>query len=183
MGTGLTGGMFVSAETVAEVGFDAAQAGLMGLARGGWLAGASREAFGELGRGLARVGPAPAVSRLVEVQFGTMATRSGSAVLPLRWQVTGAGGGLFPALDADITLAPYGESGTLIALAGVYRPPLGTIGAALDRVVLRRVAVVTVRRFVRRVEEAIADPAAATAPAAGIVERGVWRFPVVPEEA
>jgi hypothetical protein len=174
--------MFVSAETVAEVGFEAALARLTGLAQGGWLAGASREAFGELGRGLARVGPAPVVSRLVEVQFGTMATRTGSAVLPLRWQAAGAGGGLFPALDADITLAPCGESRTLIALAGVYRAPLGPVGAALDRVVMRRVAVATVRRFVRGVEEAIADPAAATAPVAGILERGVRRFPV-PDEA
>jgi hypothetical protein len=102
-------------------------------------------------------------------------------VLPLRWQAAGTGGGLFPALDADITVAPYGESKTLIALAGVYRAPLGPVGAALDRVVLRRVAVATVRRFVRRVDEAIADPAAATAPVAGIVEGGVRRFPVVAE--
>lgn len=173
----------MSAETVADVGFDAAQARLAGLAQGGWLADASREAFGELGRGLARVGPMPAVSRLVEVQFGTMATRSGSAVLPLRWQAAGAGGGLFPALDADITVAPYGSAGTLIALAGVYRAPLGPVGVALDRVVMRRVAVATVRRFVRRVEEAIADPAAATAPVAGIFEHGVRRFPMVAEEA
>jgi len=175
--------MFVSAEAVAEVGFDAAQARLTGLARGGWLAGASQEAFGELGRGLARVGPAPAVSRLVEVQFGTIVTHGGSAVLPLRWQAAGTGSGLFPALDADITVAPYGEAATLIALAGVYRPPLGPVGAALDRVVLRRVAVATVRQFVRRVEEAIADPAAATAPAAGIFDRGVRRFPMALEEA
>jgi hypothetical protein len=175
--------VFVSAEAVAEVGFDAARTRLTGLAQGGWLADASREAFGELGRGLARVGPVPVVSRLVEVQFGTMATHGGSAVLPLRWQAAGTGGGLFPALDADITVAPYGESRTLIALAGVYRPPLGTVGAALDRVLMRRVAVATVRRFVGRVEEAIADPAAATAPVAGIFERGVRRFPMVPEEA
>jgi hypothetical protein len=174
--------VFVSAETVAGVGFEAARARLTGLARGGWLAGASREAYGELGRGLARVGPSPTVSRLVEVQFGTMVTHSGSAVLPLRWQAAGTGGSLFPALDADITVAPFGESRTLIALAGVYRPPLGPVGAALDRVVLRRVALATVRRFVRRVDEAIADPAAATAPVAGIYEGGVRRFPMLAEE-
>ena len=143
----------------------------------------SAETVAEVSRGLARVGPAPALTRQVEVQFGTMATHSRSAVLPLRWQAAGTGGGLFPALDADITVAPYGESRTLIALAGVYRAPLGPVGAALDRVVLRRVAVATVRRFVCRVEEAVADPAAATAPAAGIFERGVRRFPMALEEA
>ena len=56
-------------------------------------------------------------------------------------------------------------------------------GPGLDRVVLRRVAAATVCRFVRRAEEAIADPAAATAPEAGILECGVRRFPMVAEEA
>jgi hypothetical protein len=67
----------------------------------------------------------PGISRLVEVQFGTVTIRSRSAVLPLRWQAAGA----------------------------------------------------------RRVAEAIADPAAATAPEAGIFERAVRRFPVTAEEA
>jgi hypothetical protein len=33
--------------------------------------------------------------------------------------------GLFPALDADITLTPAGEDATVLRLAGAYRPPLG----------------------------------------------------------
>ena len=77
------------------------------------------------------------------------------AALSLRWEAAGAGGGLFPVLDADLTLAPYGESATLLALAGVYRPPLGVVGAALDRVVLRRVAQATIGRFVTQVGEAV----------------------------
>jgi hypothetical protein len=179
--------MFVGAETVAGTGFDAAQARLVRLARGGWLAGASGQAFGELDQGLARVGPAPGVSRLVEVHVCELVTR-GRAVLALRWEAAGPGGGLFPVLDADITMAPYGESGTLIALAGSYRPPLGLVGAALDRVVLHRVAAATVRRFVNRIGEAVADPAVApvaavaAARATGSGERGVWRFPVAPQE-
>jgi hypothetical protein len=177
--------MFVGAETVAATGFDAAQARLVRLARCGWLAGASGQAFGELDRGLARVGPAPGVSRLVEVRVRELVTRGQAAVLALRWEAAGPGGGLFPVLDADITMAPYGESGTLIALAGSYRPPLGLVGAALDRVVLHRVAAATMRRFVNRIGEAVADPAeasVATARATGSQERGVWRFPVAPQE-
>ena len=46
------------------------------------------------------------------------------AGLALRWEATGAGGRLFPVLDADLTLAPDGE-GTVLPLAGSYRPPLG----------------------------------------------------------
>jgi hypothetical protein len=82
-------------------------------------------------------------------------------------------------------MAPYGESGTLIALAGSYRPPLGLVGAALDRVVLHRLAAATMRRFVNRIGEAVADPAEAPVAAAlavGSRERDVWRFPVALQE-
>lgn len=176
--------MFVGAETVVQVGFAAVRDRLAGLASGGWLAGASGEAFGDLSRGLARVGPlgaVPGISRLVEVQFRDLVTQGNSAVLTLRWQAAGPGGGLFPVLDADMTLAPYGQAGTLIALAGAYRPPLGAAGAALDRVLLRRVAAATIRRFVDRVGQAVADPAAAQVPVADSPEQGLWRFPVVPD--
>jgi hypothetical protein len=175
--------MFVGAESVADASFDTARARLVNLARGGWLAAASGQVFGDPGQGLARVGPlgpAPGLSRLVEVQFRDLVTRGQSAVLTLRWEAAGPGGGLFPVLDADITLSPYGEEGTLLALEGAYRPPLGAVGAALDRALLRRVAVATVRRFMDRLGEAIADPAAATERAAGSREHGFWRFPVVP---
>jgi hypothetical protein len=119
------------------------------------------------------------------VRVRELVTRGQAAVLTLRWEAAGPGGGLFPVLDADITMAPYEESGTLIALAGSYRPPLGLVGAALDRVVLHRVAAATIRRFVNRIGEAVADPAeapVAAARAAGSRERGVWRFPVALQE-
>jgi hypothetical protein len=177
--------MFVGAETVAGAGFDAAQARLVRLARGGWLAGASGQAFGELDQGLTRVGPAPGASRLVEVRVRELVMRGQAAVLALRWEAAGPGGSLFPVLDADITMAPYGEFGTLIALAGSYRPPLGLVGAALDRVVLHRLAAATMRRFVNRIGEAVADPTeapVAAARAAGSREPGVWRFPVALQE-
>jgi hypothetical protein len=40
-------------------------------------------------------------------------------------------------LDADLTMTPAGAGQTLMTLNGAYRPPLGGIGAELDRVVLR----------------------------------------------
>ncbi len=152
--------MFVGAESVLDVGFDAARGRLAGLLRGGWLRRVSDEAYGELNRRLARVGPlgsTPGVSRLVEVRFGDLVTRGDTAVMPLRWEVAGSGGGLFPVLDADITLSRRGGSATLLALVGSYRPPLGGVGAALDRVVLRRVAVATIRGFLREMAEAIVN--------------------------
>ena len=186
----LTGAVFVSAETVVNVAFDVARDRLAGLA-GGWLAGASVDAYAEGGRGLARVGPAgsvPGLSRLVEVRFRDLVAHEGSAVMTLRWEAAGAGGALFPVLDADLRLAPreespHGEPATTVAVVGVYRPPLGALGAALDRAGLRLVAVATVREFVNRVGEAVADPAEARAPefSSGVVR---WsRIPLAPGQA
>lgn len=178
--------MFVSAETVVDVTADVARVRLTNLARGGWLAGASGDAYSELGRGLARVGPlgsAPGMSRLVDVRFRDVVTHGRSAVLALRWESVGPGGGLFPVLDADIMLAQYGESATLLAMMGAYRPPLGRVGAALDRAVLHKVAVATVQGFVNRLGCAVADPAVAAAPEAAGEAPGWLRCPLAPGEA
>ena len=151
--------MFVGAETVLDISFAEARAGLAAAADGGWLRSASGDAFGEWGAGLARVGPLGSVrtiSRLVNVRVTELSARTRSAVLMLRWEAAGPGGTLFPVLDADLTLAPYGEPASLLALAGVYRPPLATVDGALDRVVLRRVATDTVQGFVNQVGDAIA---------------------------
>ena len=61
--------------------------------------------------GLVLVGPlgaAAGMSKLVEVHFLEVATRGESAVLAPRWEATGPGSRLFPALDADIWLTPAG---------------------------------------------------------------------------
>ncbi len=189
-GVRLTGAVFVSAETVVHVAFDVARARLAGLA-GGWLAGASDDAYAEGGRGLARVGPAgsvPGLSRLVEVRFRDLVEHEGSAVMALRWEAAGVGGALFPVLDADLRLAPREESppsepATTVAVVGVYRPPLGALGAALDRAGLRLVAVATVREFVNRVGEAVADPAEARAQEVGNEAVRWSRIPLAPGEA
>ena len=105
-----------------DLGFPAAAAGLADLARGGLLTGVSQTAYGD---GLARVGPldeTPGMSMLVQVYVLDVVTRGGAAVLALRWQATGPGGKLFPALDADIWLTPGGEHSARLSLAGVYRP-------------------------------------------------------------
>ena len=186
----LTGAVFVSAETVVSVAFDVARARLAGLA-GGWLADASGDAYAEGGRGLARVGPAgsvPGLSRLVEVRFRDMVVTEGSAMMALRWQAAGAGGALFPVLDADLRLTPREpspdrEPATTVAVVGVYRPPLGALGAALDRAGLRLVALATVREFVNRVGEAVAHPAEARTREAGTGAVRWSRIPLAPGEA
>ena len=162
--------MFISAEKRLRLGFDAAQARLANLVCGGLLHGASDDAYRELGSGLARVGPlgsAPVLSKLVAVRLSKMAVRENYASVAVRWEATGPGGTLFPALDADIMLTKAGTDATILAVRGVYRPPLGGLGAGLDQVVLHRVADATIRTFTRRIGTAITDPAASaqTAPA------------------
>jgi hypothetical protein len=150
--------VFLSAEAVLEVGFDAARAGLVRAVGGEWLAAASADAYGEWSKSLARVGPRGAsrgASRLVEVRFRELVTRGNSVVLIVRWESVGSGGGLFPVLDADITLTPHGPAASLLALSGAYRPPLGALGAALDRVMLHRVAEATIQGFVNQLGEAV----------------------------
>jgi hypothetical protein len=90
------------------------------------------------------------------------------ARLALRWEETGPGGGLFPLLDADIMLIPAGTHSTTLALTGACRPPPGTAGAELDRVLVYPVAAATIRAFLHRmlhrIAEAIAGPARAAEP-------------------
>lgn len=153
--------MFVAHETRLAMGWAAAEARLAGLICDGPLLTASRDAYDTESMGLARVGPldaAPGISRLVEVQAGDLVRRGDSAVLALRWKATGRTAGLFPVLDADISLAPDGEHASLLRLCGVYRPPFGPVGAALDQTVLRRVATATIRVFLDQLADAICHP-------------------------
>lgn len=63
----------------------------------------------------------------------------------LCWEATGRSGGLFPVLDADICLATEDAQHTRLGLTGTYRPPLGRLGAGLDKMALGQVAGATVR--------------------------------------
>jgi len=155
--------MFVQEEIGLAVSFAVAQNGLAGLRRGGWLLTASQAAYGDGISGTARVGPSggwPGVTKLVKVNVGDVVADGSTVRLPLRWEATGPGSGLFPALDADITLSPDGEQATKLTLTGVYRPPLGSLGAVLDRALLSRVANATIRDFLSRLAVAMAMPPA-----------------------
>jgi hypothetical protein len=154
--------VFIGAEIRLEVGFSTAQARMVGLSRGGLLCRASDDAYRDLGASLARVGPLGAtrgLSRLVAVRLSDVTIHQDYAVVAIRWEAAGPGGALFPALDADIKLSPAGDHATTLALSGVYRPPLGGLGAGLDRVLLHRVAEVTIRAFTSDIAAAIADRA------------------------
>jgi hypothetical protein len=73
----------------------------------------------------------------------------------LRWEASGVTGGLFPALDADIRLSEDDDDKATVELTGSYRPPLGTVGAELDRLVLRTVAAATIRALLSRIGDVL----------------------------
>jgi hypothetical protein len=153
--------MFVRDEARLPVGFALACAGLAGLAQGGWLLDASQAAYSDGVTGMAKVGPPgawPDLSKLVMIHVGDVTVTDSSARLPLRWEATGPGSGLFPALDADIMVTPDGDHAALLTLTGVYRPPLGKLGALLDHAILSRVASATIRDFIGRLGLAIQSP-------------------------
>ncbi len=153
--------MFIDAEVRLDVGFNTARARLANLAHGGLLCRASRNAH-EWGAHQARVGPlgAPGMSRLVRVQFCHLVTRGDSAVWALRWEADGTTGGLFPVLDADVTLTRAGEQATVLAVSGVYRPPPGSLDAGLDRAIMHLVAEATIQAFTRQIGTGLVSPAA-----------------------
>jgi hypothetical protein len=154
--------MFVGDETQMPVSAEVAAARLANLIGGGTLSHASHAAWGE---GVARVGPAgpvPGLSKLVRVHFLEPVRRGAVTVTGLRWEATGPGGGLFPVLDANITLVPQGDQATLLKMEGVYGPPAGTVGTGLDRMILHRVAAATIRHFLHRTAAAITQPAPGT---------------------
>jgi len=155
--------MFVREEARLGVGFGAARSALASLARSGLLLDASQAAYGDGVTTMAKVGPPgawPDLSKLVMIHLGDVTAHDGSARLALRWEATGPGSSLFPALDADIILAPDADDATMLILTGVYRPPLGRLGAVLDRAILSRVASATVRDFVARLGAAIESSSA-----------------------
>ena len=154
--------MFVSREIVTKVSFTEARARQANLLRGNALENASRSAYDDGLTVLISVGPAPGLTRLVRAQFRDLVIRGNTAVLTIRWEATGIGAGLFPVLDADITLTPGSDNATLLRLEGIYRPPLGAAGAMLDRAVMNRVASATVRSLLRQISAELAGPHTST---------------------
>jgi len=77
--------------------------------------------------------------------------------LPLRWVATGATGQLFPALDADLDLLAVGEQQCALSINAVYDPPLGALGAGIDRMFLNRAARATVRALLRKLGHTLTE--------------------------
>lgn len=153
--------MFIGQAVLLDIEFEVARPRLVHLVTSGKLDGASFAAYGDGLTALMGVGPLGDVhgtAKLVRVRFLDPVERDDTLRVGLRWEATGITAGLFPVLDADFALAPADRGTTRLALEGVYRPPLGRLGAALDALVLHRVGEATIRSLLRSVADALADP-------------------------
>jgi hypothetical protein len=117
-----------------------------------WLPGLAERANHRGDVLLAEVGFGEAVriKRAVVVELGSPVRSGSKTVFPLRWAASGPVG-LFPALDADLEVAPLGSGRTQLAMSARYVPPFGALGRVVDRAVLSRVAEATLKDFLDRV--------------------------------
>jgi hypothetical protein len=84
----------------------------------------------------------------VEEKFDAMsnpATR-----LQLEWEAATTPG-LFPLMKADLCVYPLTATETQLDFWGLYEPPFGTVGKAINAIVGHRIAEVSVHRFIDEV--------------------------------
>lgn len=127
-----------------------------------WLPGVAEAADVQGDRLLAEVGfgQGHRIEKRIEIEVGEPAHLGGTTLLPMTWKATGADS-VFPALEADLELAPMGPDRTQVSISARYRPPLGRLGRALDRALLHRVAEATIKDFLDRVGDRLAHEAVA----------------------
>ncbi len=107
-----------------------------------------------------RVGPAWAgehLARKVSVTLGAPHNRGKAIVVPLSWQAS-ALPGLFPVLDGELVVAAVDAERCSLTLIAAYIPPFGEVGRQLDRSLMARVGVSTVRAFLDGLADTLADP-------------------------
>ncbi len=93
-------------------------------------------------------GGVPAKDVLLNV--GQARIRRDGLAFPVTWRATGPTM-LFPRMAADLVVAPIDEKSTSFVFEGTYEPPLGFVGGAFDRLVMNRLAEMTVKIWVDRV--------------------------------
>lgn len=76
--------------------------------------------------------------------------------LDLEWQATKSPN-LFPFMRAELSIYPLTATETQLDLAGLYEPPLGVLGGAIDVIVGHRIAEASVHHFVSDVAKYLRD--------------------------
>jgi hypothetical protein len=74
--------------------------------------------------------------------------------IDLRWKALRAAG-IFPSMEAELSIYPLSADETQLDLHGTYKPPLGALGGAVDRLVGHRIAEASVHRFIEDVAKSL----------------------------
>ena len=119
---------------------------------GDWSADAYRNGE-ELRLKMGLAGTPPRIAKTITMTPGAPDRRPGNTRIPIRWEATDSG--MFPTMDADLSIVALGDEKTKLALQGNYEPPLGAVGATLDRFLMHHIAESTVKHFVDQVAEAV----------------------------
>jgi hypothetical protein len=146
--------VFVKAELSIALTFDVAKNALGRALADGGLVAESRRAIEDGLVFLMPVGPRGARGPSLEVMVRLLPGRfvGDSLVIPLRWEVTGPAGTLFPALDANLELEAVNPAVSRLSIIGRYEPPLGKLGATLDRAGMSKVASATMTALLRELD-------------------------------
>jgi hypothetical protein len=121
-----------------------------------WLPGLADEATqrGDALMAAVGFGSDPRVARKVAIEFRQPIRTPARLIVPFRW-ISVESPGLFPALEADLEVAPLGHDRTQLAISARYEPPLGALGRVADRALMHRVAEATLKDFLDRVAESL----------------------------
>jgi hypothetical protein len=87
------------------------------------------------------------VDETTEGEAGAPTTR-----LQLEWEAAKSPR-LFPFMRAELSVYPLTATETQLDFSGVYEPPFGALGSAMNAVIGHRIAEVSVHRFVTEVAE------------------------------
>jgi hypothetical protein len=99
------------------------------------------------------------VAKDVEVLVGEFEPKELTrSAVPIRWRAE-RGRLLFPTLEARLEIAAVSFDPPLsqVMVNGTYEPPMGAIGAGVDKLVLHKVAEATMYRFVHDVAMELRD--------------------------
>lgn len=103
------------------------------------------------------------VYKHVQLTVGAMPYGTGwdRIMLPVTWQTSG-GPPIFPKMAGTLHVEPGGPGVTRLTLNATYDPPLGSLGALLDRTLMHRLANLTMVDFVERLAAALSQDLAAS---------------------
>ena len=98
----------------------------------------------------------------IEEKIGDLTSGPATRLL-LEWEAVTAPA-LFPFMKAELSIYPLTSTETQLDFGGLYEPPLGSLGRAINAVAGHRIAEASVHRFIDEVAEYLRKRLAATRP-------------------